>query len=175
VVPGRPRYAAANAQVAEACVRVLAQARDEGWNIVHSQVRGDELAPRRRELFEAPIEGLRPLISEPVFFRSGLSAFANPAFAAELRRARGDEVYLIGFSLADTCLATALACVDAGLSLTLLEDAVGASDGVDAANAARTILKPFVGIRSSLRLDDRRAGSRPEGREREGRGLEVVT
>ncbi|HEX3919270.1 MAG TPA: isochorismatase family protein [Caulobacteraceae bacterium] len=175
VVPGRPRYAPGNAAVAEACARVLGQARDESWNIVHSQVRADDTSGRSRELFDAPIEGLRPLITEPVFFRTGLSAFANPAFAAELRRARGDAVYLIGFSLADTCLATALAGVDAGLSLTLLEEAVGAGDGADAARIARTILKPFVRIRPSLRLESRRGESRPEHRGRESRGLEVVS
>ena len=155
VIPGRPRYAAANAHVAVACATVLELARDEGWRIVHSQFRAEATDLRRRELFGAPIEGLRPLISEPVFFRGGRSAFANPAFAAELARARGDEVFLIGFSLADTCLATALAGVDAGLTLTLLEDAVGASDDVEAADVARTILKPFVRIQSSCRLKTR--------------------
>jgi nicotinamidase-related amidase len=154
VIPGRPRYAAANAEVAAACVRVLSLARDEGWRVVHSQFRAEPTSLRPRELFDAPIEGLRPRISEPVFFRCGLSAFANPAFAAELRCARKEEeVFLIGFSLADTCLATALAGVDAGLSLTLLEDAVGAGDAVDAADVARTILKPFVRILSSRRLE----------------------
>jgi nicotinamidase-related amidase len=152
VIPGRPRYAAANADVAQACAYVLGVARDEGWRVLHSQHR-DERAPAfPRGLFDAPIEGLRPLVSEPVFFRSGLSAFADPAFAGELKAARDDEVFLIGFSLADTCLATALAGVDAGLSLTLLEDAVGASDGLEAAEVARTILKPFVRIASSRRL-----------------------
>jgi nicotinamidase-related amidase len=152
VVPGRPRYAAANADVAETCARVLSIAREDGWRVVHSQLRADDGQARPRELFGAPIEGLRPLISEPVFFRRGLSAFANPAFAAELRAARGGEVYLIGFSLADTCLATALAGFDEGLSLTLLEDAVGAGETLGAAEVARTILKPFVRIASSRRL-----------------------
>ena len=152
VIPGRPRYAAANAHVAEACARVLGFARDEGWRVVHSQHRDDASPAPPRGLFDAPIEGLRPLISEPVFFRSGLSAFANLAFAAELQRARDQEVFLIGFSLADTCLATALAAVDADLSLTLIEDAVGAGDVVEAADVARTILKPFVSLASSWRL-----------------------
>ena len=62
-------------------------------------------------------------------------------------------MFLIGFSLADTCLATALAAVDAGLSLTLLEDAVGASDAVDAGDVVRTILRPFVRVLSSRRLE----------------------
>lgn len=153
VIPGRPRYAAGNAEVAAACARVLGSARDEGWRVVHSQFRADATTVRPRQLFDAPIEGLRPLISEPVFFRDGLSAFANPAFAAELRRARGDEVFLIGFSLADTCLATALAGVDAGLSLTLVEDAVGASEAVDAGEVVRAILRPLVRVFPSDRLE----------------------
>jgi nicotinamidase-related amidase len=155
VVPGRPRYAPANAAVAAACARVLELARDDGWRVVHSQLRADNAALWPRELFGAPIEGLRPLISEPVFFHHGLSAFTNPSFAAELRGARGDEVFLIGFSLADTCLATALAGVDEGLSLTLLEDAVGAGQSAQAAKVARSILQPFVRISSSRRLEPR--------------------
>jgi nicotinamidase-related amidase len=99
---------------------------------------------------------LRPLVTEPVYFRRGLSAFANSGFAAELRGARGADVYLIGFSLTDTCLATALGGVDEGLSFTLVEDAVGASEELAAAEVARTILKPFVQLASSRRLMARR-------------------
>jgi nicotinamidase-related amidase len=152
VVPGRPRYAVENAQVAAACVRVLSYARAAGWRIVHSQLRQDDAASWPRELFSAPIEGLRPLISEPVFFRRGLSAFGDPGFAAELRAARGDEVFLVGFSLADTCLATVLAGVDEGLSLTLLEDAVGAGATPALATAARMVLERFAQVDSSRRL-----------------------
>jgi nicotinamidase-related amidase len=151
VVPGRPRYAAENEKVVAACARVLTMAREDGWRIVHSQ-----LHPAERGMFGAPIEGLRPLISEPVFFRRGLSAFANPAFASELRGALGEEVYLIGFSLADTCIATALAGIDEGLALTLIEDAVGAGAAPAAASAARTILQPLVQQVSSRQLEHRR-------------------
>jgi nicotinamidase-related amidase len=152
VVPGRPRYAAENAQVAAACVRVLGHARDAGWRIVHSQLRHDDSAGWPRELFSAPIEGLRPLITEPVFFRRGLSAFADAGFASEMRAARGHEVFLVGFSLADTCLATALAGVDEGLSLTLLEDAVGAGATPALAMATRMVIERFVRLSSSRRI-----------------------
>lgn len=152
VVPGRPRYVAENAGIAATCARVLGFARDEGWRIVHSQLLQDETAPWPRDLFHAPIEGLRPLISEPVFFRQGLSAFGNPGFAAELKLARGKDVFLIGFSLADTCLATALAGVDAGVSMILVEDAVGPGSEPELAEAARTVLRPFARLTPSRRL-----------------------
>lgn len=147
VVPGRACYSPAHAAVVLACRQALDVARADGWRVVHSQTRADDIGLTPRDMFGAPIEGLRPLVTEPVFFRRTLSAFANPAFAAEMRAARGAEVFLIGFSLAGSCLATALAAVDEGLELTLLDDAVGAgpSDGV--ADAARRLLRPFVRIR----------------------------
>jgi len=155
VVPGRPGYAPAGPDVAAVCLKVLDHARAAGWRVVHSQLRRHATSPFGAALFGAPIEGLRPLISEPVFFRGGLSAFANPAFAAELARARGDEVFLIGFSLADTCLATALAAVDHGLSLVLVEDALGAgqSPAASAPEIARAILGRFVGFVSSDEIE----------------------
>jgi|SRR5579871_2135380 len=152
VVPGRPRYDAANADVAATCAKVLRMARRRGWRVVHSQLRGESATPSAREMFGAPIEGLRPLITEPVFFRRGLSAFANAAFTEHLKSARGLELFLIGFSLADTCLATALAAVDEGLSPTLIEDAVGAGAGVGTVEAARAILRPLLRIVPSSRL-----------------------
>ena len=156
VVPGRPLYAAASGTVADACVRVLAQARQEGWRVVHTQLRRREGLFASESLFGAPIEGLRPLISEPVFLRGGLSAFSNADFAAEMREARGEEVFLIGFSLTDTCLATVFAAVDQGVSLTLVEDAVGAAPTSAARTApeiARAILSPYVRFVASHDLE----------------------
>jgi len=155
VVPGRPRYAPTHTGVVLACRQVLDAARAGGWRVVHSQMRDDSLGPSTREMFGAPIEGLRPRVTEPVFFRRELSAFANPAFAAELRGALGAEVFLIGFCLADTCLATALAAVDAGLELTLVEDAVGSGPTEGLVDAARSLLRPFVRIRPSSQLPAR--------------------
>jgi nicotinamidase-related amidase len=150
VVPGRPRYEAGNATVAQTCRDVLNVARAGRWRVVHSQVRDDSASTHL--MFGAPIEGLRPLVTEPVFFRRGLSAFANPAFASKMREARGAEVFLIGFSLADTCLATALAALDEGLSPTLVEDAVGAGAAHERSEAARAVLTPLLKVVPSSRL-----------------------
>jgi nicotinamidase-related amidase len=154
VVPGRPLYAAESAPVTEVCRRVLEHARADGWRVVHTQQRkpGDLFA--RTGNFGAPIEGLRPLISEPVFLRTGLSAFSNPDFAAEMRDAMGEDVYLIGFSLNHTCLATALAAVDLGLSVTIVEDAMGVApcQGLGprrASDIAGAILAPFARLAAS--------------------------
>ena len=153
VVPGRPYYRPANASVANACVRVLQHARAQGWRVVHSQLRNDGACFFGGGVFGAPIEGLRPLVTEPVFLRRSLSPFVNAAFSSELAGACGDDVYLIGFSMADTCLATALAAVDQGLTLTLVDDAigVGATAAFGARQTADALLAPFT--RSVLSRD----------------------
>jgi nicotinamidase-related amidase len=158
VVPGRALYDAGAAEVAQACSGVLALARASDWRVIHCQMRREASPGRRLDYFGAPIEGLRPLISEPVYMRDGLSAFTNPDFAAKLREARGDDVYLIGFSLADTCLATVMAAVDYGLSLTLVIDAIGAGAAsvIGVAQIARTLLRPFVRTASSNDLTHER-------------------
>jgi nicotinamidase-related amidase len=161
VVPGRPLYGAGAAPVADVCRRVLEHARVRRWRVVHTQQRHPDGLFARSSYFGAPIEGLRPLISEPVFMRSGLSAFSNADFAAELRGALGEEVYLIGFSLNHTCLATALAAVDMGLSVTLVADALGVApcQGVgqlQASDIAGAILAPFVRLAASDELTEAR-------------------
>jgi nicotinamidase-related amidase len=153
VVPGRPSYAPSGGAVVQNCVRVLNHARAEGWRVVHSQRRRGGEVSFGGGLFGAPIEGLRPLISEPVFQRRGLSAFSNPDFASELRDARGEHVYLIGFSLVDTCLATALGAIDHDLSLILVEDAVGVGGSASSApDMARAILTPWASFVRSAEL-----------------------
>jgi nicotinamidase-related amidase len=154
VVTGHPQYRAEAAEVVRRCARVLDLAREGGWRVVHSQLR-HEAGGWRRDHFGSPIEGLRPLISEPVYLRDGLSAFCDRDFSAKLREAVGDEVYLIGFSLADTCLATVLSAVDHGHRLALIEDAVGigASEGATPSQIARCLMKPFVRLTSSLEVE----------------------
>jgi len=156
VVPGRPRFGASSGAVASTCNRFLQRARASGWRVVHCH-RAPSPDACFEGLFGAPIEGLQPRITEPLFLRQGLSAFSNPSFAAEMREARDDDVYLIGFSLADTCLATSLGAVDAGVSIILVEDALGVS-GVTplaAAQITRALLRPLVRTVSSRGADGR--------------------
>ena len=97
-VSGAP---AAAAQVTGACRRVLEQARARAWPVLHVH-RREATAEGAR-----PIVGLEPLPTEPIYLRRGPSAFSHPAFA---RRAQGlgGPLALIGFSMTDAVLATAL-------------------------------------------------------------------
>ena len=73
-----------------------------------------------------PIEGLEPLVSEPVVYRRGVSAFSSSAFRS-LVAGFGCELVIIGYSMSSSCLATAMVAYDNGLAVTLVEDAVSAS------------------------------------------------
>lgn len=154
VVPGRPLYAEGADGAAETCASMLRHARTHGWRVLHVQRRHAEGLFERGGYFGAPIEGLRPLVSEPVFARSGYSAFCNPDFAAEMRDALGEDVFLIGFSLDRTCLATAFGAADAGLSVTVITDATGPAGSANAdawarRQAAERLLAPVARLVAS--------------------------
>jgi nicotinamidase-related amidase len=152
VVPGRPLFQPEAAAVVGACGRIIRRARHDGWNIVHAHRRRPDGLFGKTGLFSAPIEGLRPLISEPIFVREALSAFANTDFGSTLSQARGDDVYLIGFSLADSCLATALDAIDEGLRLNLVADALGRGGSSTTAAETASGLKPYVRLVSSSKI-----------------------
>src|SRR5258706_16008134 len=70
VVPGRPLYEVSAPPVADVCRRMLHFARSRKWRVVHTQLRQADGLFARSGYFGAPIEGLRPVISPPVFFCS---------------------------------------------------------------------------------------------------------
>jgi nicotinamidase-related amidase len=151
VVPGRPLFQPGAAAVVETCSQLVRRARRDRWRILHAHRSRAEGLFGKTGLFAAPIEGLRPLISEPIFVRAELSAFANLDFRAALRQARGD-IYLIGFSLADSCLATAFDAVDEGLRIHLVADALGAERGAAAVTDIMAVLGPMARLVSSREL-----------------------
>lgn len=135
---------AAAAWVTAACRRVLDQARARAWPVLHVH--------RREATSEGarPIAGLEPLPSEPVFLRPGPSAFSHPAFA---RRAKslGGPLALIGFSMADSVLATAFAAADLQLPVDVLSDAVATGD-VEDPGLRRALSTPLASLFPHCRL-----------------------
>lgn len=127
-------------RTADACRDVLDRARTRRWPILHVH-RREASAERSR-----PIAGLEPLPSEPIFFRPGPSAFSHRAFRQNAH-ALGAPLALIGFSLADTVLATAFAAADRDLAVEVVRDAV-AIDGRD----PLTALAPLARVINSTEL-----------------------
>ncbi len=159
VVPGRPLYSDGAGRVAETCAAVLEHARAHRWRVIHVQRRQSDGLFERAGYFSAPIEGLRPLISEPVFARSGLSAFCNADFAAEMRDALVEDVFVMGFSLNKAGLATVFAAADMGLSITVLTDATsaGGANELEARqlrDAAERVLSPVARLATSGEVMD---------------------
>jgi nicotinamidase-related amidase len=129
------------------CRRLLAHARQAGWRIVH--VHSKKVCAEEGR----PIAGLEPLTSEPVVYRTGVSAFSSRAFR-RLVGAQACELVIIGYSMASSCLATALVAYDEDMAVTLVEDAVS-STPMDPETrgamelVARQIARPFVEITST--------------------------
>ncbi|MDO8381184.1 cysteine hydrolase family protein [Phenylobacterium sp.] len=123
-----------------ACRAVLEEARRRRWPVLHVHSRNAQLPGGR------PIPGLEPLPSEAVFGRQGPSAFTNRTFS-QTAQTLGGPLVLIGFSLADTVMATAFAAADRDLAVDVVEDAVGGDP-----TARRILLKPLAALASRTRV-----------------------
>ncbi len=156
VTPGRPLCASHAQGAVNACGRVLKHARASEWIVIHAHRR------RRSGLFSgggltASVEGLWPLARERVFRREGVSAFSCRALADLAQRAPPPEIYLIGLSLQQSCLATALHAADLGLNLVVVSDAAAAAAVDDrspeeVAAFVRALLEPHVAFTTSKTL-----------------------
>jgi nicotinamidase-related amidase len=130
--------------------RILQFARDKSWGVAH--VMHHSVRTRRSRA----IEGLEPLQSEPVHYRTGVSAFSNRRFRESLEEAQGAELVILSLFLSRACLATALAARDRGLTVTLVGDVIdGSADAAAGLDAIQTLSQslaaPFVNV---LRTDE---------------------
>jgi len=100
------------------CRRMLEHAREEGWRIIHVHSKKADPADAK------PIDGLHPLLTEPVVYRDGLSPFSNRIFRNLLASLGSVELVVIGYSKTSSFVATALIAFDQELSVTLVEDSV---------------------------------------------------
>jgi hypothetical protein len=140
------------------CRRLLAYARSAEWSVSHVYPRAAGRSPR-------PIAGLEPLPSEPVYYRTGASAFSNRVFSRAMRDQYDVELVIAALSLSPTAVGTALAAHDLDIAValvgdTLSEDSVDAS-GVEAIETiARALVSPFVQVRAAEEFIDARRGLR---------------
>lgn len=139
--------------------RLLHYARAAGWQVTHVHHRAS------LDTSAKPVQGLEPLPSERVLYRTGLSAFSNRTFRRAVQTQRA-ELVILGFSLSASCLATALIAHDWNLPVTLVDDVFQQSSAdtsqIDALHTiARSLAAPmvrmastesFTGSRSHLRL-----------------------
>jgi Isochorismatase family len=140
------------------CRRLLTFARTSDWTISH-------VYPHTAGRSTRPLAGLEPLPSEPVYYRTGASAFSNRVFRRAIKEGPELELVILGLSLSSTSMGTALSAYDHDIAVTLIEDTILQ----DAANASgleaietvtRALVAPFVQIRRVDELIDHRRGLR---------------
>lgn len=142
----RGRLNGADAErTARGCIRMLQAARRRGWPVLHSCRRQPGLEGGR------PIPGLEPWSSEAVYLRDAPSAFSNPAFRAAAL-GLGGPFALIGYSLADSVLATAFAAAELHLPVEVLADAVAVGADDDDEVVRQTLYLPLARLAPMARL-----------------------
>ncbi len=138
-----------------ACRRVLTHARDSGWMVTH-------VHPRSAAKADGSIEGLEPLPSERLVYRTGVSAFSNRSFCEAVRIGEGAELILVSLSLSSAFLVTAVTAHDWGLRVGAPSDAVLADGGEpwSADSLASAAIAAFVRFSSAAELTDARQALR---------------
>ncbi len=140
------------------CRRLLTYARASGWATSH-------VYPHKAGRPTKPLAGLEPLPSEPVYYRTGASAFSNRVFRRAIEEGPDQELVILCLSLSSTSLGTALYAYDHGIAVALIEDtlrpdATNASGLEAIETVARALVAPFVQIRGVDQLIDQRRGLR---------------
>jgi hypothetical protein len=115
---------------------LLSMGRRLGWTIAHTRMRG-KIAPLG--FGETRISGMRPLMSERVFLRSGRSVMESAGLLSLLDEWKDETVYVAAFDHV-TLLSCLLACYDRGPRMVLIENALS----VSASLATRTALESFL-------------------------------
>jgi hypothetical protein len=140
------------------CRRLLTFARAAGWLISH-------VYPRQAGRSTRPLEGLEPLPSEAVYYRTGASAFSNRVFRRAMKDQTDLELVIAALTLSSASLGTALSAYDQDIAATLVGDTLRPDEanasGLEAIQTvARALVSPFVQIRNVDDLIDERRGLR---------------
>jgi hypothetical protein len=140
------------------CRRLLAFARAARWTISH-------VYPRTSGRPTRPLCGLEPLPNEPLYYRTGASAFSNRVFSRTIKDQSDLDLVILALSLSSTSLGTALSAYDRDIAVTLVGDTLSPSaanaSGLEAIETvARALVAPFVQIRGIEDLIEPRRGLR---------------
>jgi hypothetical protein len=140
------------------CRRLLTYARTSDWTMSH-------VYPHTAGRSTKPLVGLEPLPSEPVYYRTGASAFSNRVFRRSIKEGPELELVILSLSLSSTSLGTALSAYDHDIAVTLIgdtfrQDAANASGLEAIETVTRALVAPFVQIRRVDELIDHRRGLR---------------
>jgi nicotinamidase-related amidase len=143
-------------------MEVLACARRLRWKVVHIHRAQTRLGPQTPG--SKPIAGLEPRPTEPVFVRQGASAFSSGAFQEYLKLLAAPHLIVIGFSLDQSALFTAVSAHEAGVPLSIVKGAVDApSMGLLGSDVVETVLLGVFGrfteVLNADELFERTAGA----------------
>ena len=155
--PGEGVDDGSNVVVADRIRRLLTSARLSGWPVLHCQFQSNRPAINcGLTVPGAPIDGLRPRAREPVFIRSGLSAYSDPDFGRMVKHYAGPPCFLVGFSAPFSLMATMFDAVSRGQCLTVVPEAVGGrAVGPRSASSVRDISFDLINrLTSTMPLDD---------------------
>ncbi|MEA2953493.1 MAG: hypothetical protein QOJ96_3013 [Alphaproteobacteria bacterium] len=156
VTPGQRQVMADVDDVLNACVRVMNTWRKELWPIAHLK----RMAPSTRfnssNALTDWLETVRPCPGELVFEHPMASAYSSPRFANYLRELGRSHIFIVGFSLEEAVLATAVEGFHRGHNVSIISGAVASrhSECCDAALYRQVVLELISNYATLQAVDD---------------------
>jgi nicotinamidase-related amidase len=122
---GRPFFLDGIVPSLEACRRLLAHARAQGWEVAHVRHEQDKEPFKAGSEHTRFVAGFEPRRDEPVFVKSKLSAFTSEGFAEYAQRAQeaGRRLVVAGYGGTMCCLSTAVEGLHRGVRVMWVRDA----------------------------------------------------
>jgi len=122
---GRPFFLDGIGPSLDACRRLLAHARAQGWEVAHVRHEQDKEPFKTGGEHTRFVPGFEPRRDEPVFVKNRLSAFSSEGFAEYAQRAQegGRRLVVAGYGGTMCCLSTAVEGMHRGVRVTWVHDA----------------------------------------------------
>lgn len=159
VAEGQRNAIADNRNVLASCIDLLSLWRQHSWPVAHLRS-----VPRRPSLSAVPgpsdrIDELRPRPSEMIFEHVLPSAYSSARYADYMQSMRDISCVLIGFSLDETVLATAMDGFHRGHRYQLVPEAIACKKSRDCnfheyRKATFEIIENYAGLLSSFEVFD---------------------
>jgi nicotinamidase-related amidase len=123
VTEGRAFHLKGIAPSLENAGRVLAKAREDGWDIVHVRhLQAGEIFNPESE-YSGFVTGFEPIAGELSVVKSNFSSFSSPEFASVMERYKGLEIFVVGYGSTMCCLSTIIEGYHRGHRMVFVADA----------------------------------------------------
>ncbi|SFS30676.1 cysteine hydrolase family protein [Marininema halotolerans] len=123
VTEGRPFYLQGIEPSLNNIQKVLAKARQDGWEIIHVRHLQEGNIFAKDTEFAAFVPGFEPLTEEQEIHKGNFSCFSSPEFEQRLSELKDYRIHIVGYGSTMCCLSTIIEGYHKGYEMVFIHDA----------------------------------------------------